>query len=548
MKKITTAALFLMLTGTAFAQEGRVGINTTDPKTTFDVNGKIDGSGNLLTTDITGMQAPRLTRAELTAKGDVLYGADQKGALVYITDVTAGDALTQRINITAAGYYYFDGAVWQKMASASEADITNDAWVNDAPNTMVKLGTLSDGTTARPAGREFVILDTGNVGIGTTAPNSNAILDLSATNKAILLPRLANKANISSPVDGMVIYDTGKHCYRGYANGAWVNITTCPATVTVASPTYQGTSVISTTGIGYNGENVPTASTITVQVTTDEPTAYNLSATHPGTGLVYSATGNFAAAGTYPVVLQNNGAAIPWDTFGVLTMPLTGASNSINLVPRIDVKSIPASATAVVDVTYGSQTWMDRNLGARRVATAINDVLSYGNHYQWGRPADGHEISVWNGDTPTSGRGFANATALEALSASTTPGHPNFILTNAGNYDWLATQADPDRWATANQGPCPAGYHVPTNTEWDTADTFGAWNKNTDTYNSALKLPSAGYRDRINGLLSIQGTGGYYWSSTVSGTAVRNLYFLSTAAYTSGYYRAYGFSVRCLKD
>ncbi len=547
MKKITTAALFLMLTGTAFAQEGRVGINTTDPKTTFDVNGKIDGSGNLLTTDITGMQAPRLTRAELTAKGDVLYGADQKGALVYITDVTAGDALTQRINITAAGYYYFDGAVWQKMASASEADITNDAWVNDAPNKMVKLGTLSDGTSARPAGREFVILDTGNVGIGTTAPNSNAILDLSATNKAILLPRLANKANISSPVDGMVIYDTGKHCYRGYANGAWVNITTCPATVTVASPTYQGTSVISTTGIGYNGENVPTASTITVQVTTDQPTAYNLSATHPGTGLVYSATGNFAAAGTYPVVLQNNGAAIPGDTFGILTMPLTGASNSINLVPRIDIKSIPASATAVVDVTYGTQMWMDRNLGARRVATAINDVLSYGNHYQWGRPADGHEISVWNGATPTSGRGFADATALEALATSDTPGHPNFILTNVTPFDWRSDNNN-NRWATANQGPCPVGYHVPTDAQWATAGSFGAWNNNTDTYNSALKLPSAGYRYRLNGLLDVQGSVGFYWSSTVSGTNARYLTFLSAAAHTGSYWRAFGFSVRCLKD
>ena len=546
MKKITTAALFLMLTGTAFAQEGRVGINTTDPKTTFDVNGN-----NLLTTDITGMQAPRLTRAELTAKGNVLYGADQKGALVYITDVTAGDALTQRINITAAGYYYFDGAVWQKMASASEADITNDAWVNDAPNTMVKLGTLSDGTTARPAGREFVILDTGNVGIGTTAPNSNAILDLSATNKAILLPRLANKANISSPVDGMVIYDTGKHCYRGYANGAWVNITTCPATVTVASPTYQGTSVISTTGIGYNGENVPTASTITVQVTTDEPTAYNLSATHPGTGLVYSATGNFAAAGTYPVVLQNNGAAIPWGTFGVLTMPLTGASNSINLVPRIDIKSIPTTHTdwTYNDVTYGTQTWMDRNLGARRVATAINDVLSYGNHYQWGRPADGHEISVWNGATPTSGRGFYDATALEALATSDAPGHPNFILTNVTPYDWRSDNNN-NRWATANQGPCPVGYHVPTDAQWATADSFGAWNNNTDTYNSALKLPSAGYRDRFNGLLDLQGTYGFYWSSSVSGTTdARYLDFDSTAALTnSSYNRAYGFTVRCLKD
>ena len=558
MKKITTAALFLMLTGTAFGQDGRVGINTTDPKTTFDVNGKKDGSGKLLTTDMTGLQAPRLTRAELTAKGDVLYGADQKGALVYITDVTAGDALTQRINITAAGYYYFDGAVWQKMASASEADITNDAWVNDAPNTMVKLGTLSDGTTARPAGREFVILDTGNVGIGTTAPNSNAILDLSATNKAILLPRLAKKADISSPVDGMVIYDTGKHCYRGYANGAWVDITTCPATVTVASPTYQGTSVISTTGIGYNGENVPTASTITVQVTTDEPTAYNLSATHPDTGLVYSATGNFAAAGTYSVVLQNNGVAIPWETFGVLTMPLTGASNSINLVPRIDVKSIPASATAVVEVTYGTQTWMDRNLGARRVATAINDVLSYGNHYQWGRPADGHEISVWNGATPTSGRGFADATALEALAMSDAPGHPNFILTNVTPFDWRSDNNN-NRWATANQGPCPAGYHVPTDAQWATADAFdggaatngGAtvgWDNNTETYESALKLPSAGNRHRINGLLSNQGTYGGCWSSTVSGTNARSLSFGSAAANTSYSARASGFTVRCLKN
>ena len=171
MKKLTTAALFLMLTGTAFAQEGRVGINTETPKTTFDVNGKKDGSGNLLTTDVTGMQAPRLTRAELTAKGDVLYGADQKGALVYITDVTAGDALTQRINITAAGYYYFDGTVWQKMSGSGSAggDPTTDAWVDDATNTMVKLGTTSTGA-ARTAGTEFVALDNGNVGIGTNNP------------------------------------------------------------------------------------------------------------------------------------------------------------------------------------------------------------------------------------------------------------------------------------------------------------------------------------------------------------------------------------------
>ena len=365
------------------------------------------------------------------------------------------------------------------------------------------------------------------------------------------MPRVANATAVTTPVNGMQIYDIAEKCFKGYADGAWVDITLCtpvPAIFTVASPTYQGTSVIDATGIGYNGEAVPAASTITVQATTTVPGAYTLTATDATTGLVYSASGTFAAAGTFPVVLTPNNVVMPALSSGVITMALTGASNSINLLPRIDIKSIPASATAVVDVTYGTQTWMDRNLGARRVATALNDVLSYGNHYQWGRPADGHEITVWNGATPTSGRGFADATALEALSATTTPGHPNFILTNAGTYDWLATQADPDRWATANQGPCPAGYHVPTNNEWNTADTFGAWNNNTDTFNSSLKLPSAGDRYRIDGLLYSQGTLGYYWSSTVDGTYARLLSFDSTSASAGVSNRAGGFTVRCLKD
>ena len=552
MKKITTAALFLMLTGTAFAQEGRVGINTTDPKTTFDVNGKKDGSGKLLTTDMTGLQAPRLTREELTAKGNTLYGADQKGALVYITDISGGDATSQRINISAVGYYYFDGEKWKAVASgAGVADTTNDAWINDTANTMVKLGTKSDGT-ARTVGTEFVALDNGNVGIGTTAPNSNAILDLSATNKAILLPRLANKANISSPVNGMVIYAVDEKCFKGYADGTWKDITTCtpvPAGWSLTSvASYNGVSVINSTGIGYNGETVPAASTITVNVNVTGLGAYNVSATDATTGLTYSASGTFTTTGAQTIVLSNNSPSIAWDKYGVINMTLSGnATNTLAIAPRIDVKSIPASATAAVDVTFGTQTWMDRNLGARRVASAINDVLSYGNHYQWGRPADGHEISVWDGATPTSGRGFYDATLSEALATSDTPGHPNFILTNVTPYDWRSDNNN-NRWATANQGPCPAGYHVPTDAQWATADSFGAWANNTDTYNSALKLPSAGRRNRVSGLLGNQGSSGYYWSSAVSGTDARYLFFISTAASTNYNTRAYGFTVRCLKD
>ena len=59
------------------------------------------------------------------------------------------------------------------------------------------------------------------VGIGTASPNSNSILDLTASDKALLIPRVANTNAIASPVNGMLIYDISENCFKGYANGSW---------------------------------------------------------------------------------------------------------------------------------------------------------------------------------------------------------------------------------------------------------------------------------------------------------------------------------------
>ena len=277
-----------------------------------------------------------------------------------------------------------------------------------------------------------------------------------------------------------------------------------PATYSLTSiASYNGTSVINTTGIGYNGEAVPAASTITVNVNVTGIGSYNVSATDATTGLEYSATGLFTGTGVQTIELANNNVVIPEFTSGVIAMTLSGdATNTLALEPRIDIKSIPASATTIVDVTYGTQTWMDRNLGARRVATAVDDVFSYGNHYQWGRPADGHEISVWNGTTRTAGRGLNNTTAT--LATTDAPAHGDFITNNTSPFDWRSDN-NINRWATVIQGPCPTGYHVPTNAEWDIADAYDngvatnggvttGWDNATETFDSDLKLSSAGYR------------------------------------------------------
>ena len=72
------------------------------------------------------------------------------------------------------------------------------------------------------------------VGIGTTSPHSSSILDLTASDKAMLLPRVANTAAIPSPVNGMMIYDISSNCIKSYENGAWTScLSNAPATASV---------------------------------------------------------------------------------------------------------------------------------------------------------------------------------------------------------------------------------------------------------------------------------------------------------------------------
>jgi len=73
------------------------------------------------------------------------------------------------------------------------------------------------------------------VGIGTTSPNANSILDLTATDKALLLPRVASTAAVLAPVNGMVIYDLSSNCVKLYQNLAWSDCLGAPASPTVVN-------------------------------------------------------------------------------------------------------------------------------------------------------------------------------------------------------------------------------------------------------------------------------------------------------------------------
>ena len=191
---------------------------------------------------------------------------------------------------------------------------------------------------------------------------------------------------------------------------------------------------------------------------------------------------------------------------------------------------------------YTGRTWLDRNLGADRVCTSIDDAQCYGDYYQWGRVADGHqELNSSTTSTPT----------IDTYNAGS-----SFITVLLSPFDWASivdasgiTRASD--WSVVDGGSvCPSGFRVPTLTELEAELTKGnhAISNNSDAFNSFLKLPSAGYRSGSSGALTNDGVYGVIWSSSLNGSSSGYIYFGDIDASSDYIGRSHGHSVRCIKS
>ena len=188
------------------------------------------------------------------------------------------------------------------------------------------------------------------------------------------------------------------------------------------------------------------------------------------------------------------------------------------------------------DVTSTSgRIWLDRNLGATRVATSRTDAKAFGFLYQWGRNSDGHQSQL---SSHTLGPVASGSEGSIYIYNSTSP------------KDWLSTKDD-TRWNGTTKGthdPCPSGYRVPTEAEWITEISEYSISNYDDAFDSFLKLPSAGFRSNTNRVIMLTGERAYYWTSSVSSDKGRIFYANPTLSNFYSDARAAGYSVRCIKQ
>ena len=607
MRKILTL-LFMVAAWLSFAQTGNVGVNTTTPDAVLEVYSTTKGVlvPRLTTAQRDAMVSP-LNPANKVQEGTIIYNLDQHCLQYNVAPtgttpnwvgygcdgvvVTPGSITT----LNCAGATTTGTLTSGTAASgvSSSVPYTGGNGGSYAAQTVTSTGvtgltaTLAAGNFATGAGNLTYTI-TGNPSAGGTASFAINIGGQSCTLTRTVASPITIPATITLAQNRTYIvasvYDQDYLPYTAPSGPATINTQAANGSNEAVTVNVQGT--ITTAGVNIKipvtatGSNTLPAysTTITIPASmTEDGTSRDLTlswAAQAYTSGTTSINATIAAVGgTLNAKKLDINAGIGNDALGVLmgqfTYPYNNAGNTTTYSVR-DIAGIPDKMFGLPDNSTNSTThmmlylptvaedgkiWLNNNLGAHyaninhasfnpaQQATGATDHLAYGSLFQWGRKADGHELIT-----------YTNGTTGTAVNGTTTtknndPSNALFIVEPNSPYDWRSSQSD-TLWATeaSANNPCPVGFRVPTVTEQNTLVSAASITNSLTAASSTLKFTVPGFRNASDGTLYNVGSYGYYWSSTVSGTTASYRYFYSDDSSTLNSNRAYGFTVRCLKD
>lgn len=202
------------------------------------------------------------------------------------------------------------------------------------------------------------------------AANASAMLDVKATDKGVLIPRMASTASVTAPVTGLLIYQTGGTPGFYYYNGtAWVLIQNSGnANVTLQGNTFNGASQL----VQLNGSSqLPSISGVNVTALN----AANLaSGTIPLARLGVSGTTNsttFLRGDNTWAVPAGGGGGATLDLVATITTAQTLSPGGPAVAPSIITFNNTATSPSIPGASFNGTTYTVGQSGNYLIAVSI---------------------------------------------------------------------------------------------------------------------------------------------------------------------------------
>lgn len=223
-----------------------------------------------------------------------------------------------------------------------------------------------------------------SVGINTSTPHASSTLDITSTDKGILIPRmtLAQRNAIPLPAQGLMIYQTdntpGFYYYNNLGNWIKLSNTNDQFQLPFAGSTGLGADALKIThtsaayhGTAISGNSVNTAGGTGVEGVSDDALGVGVRATNTGNGTALYAESSADGAGEGAMIVFN-----PINGNGILSASYStgqdfAAVNAINLSGGFAILAQTNSISGTNSAIHGFNTGT-AGFGIKGVSNAVN--------------------------------------------------------------------------------------------------------------------------------------------------------------------------------
>lgn len=343
-----------------------------------------------------------------------------------------------------------------------------------------------------------------------TSAHSSAILELKSDNKGFLPPRLtsAQITALSSPADGLIVYNVTTQCINYFDGTDWLSLCGDP-TVPCVLPAQPG---------AISGELVPQPSTTEIYSIVAVAGATNYTWTVPsgwtivsgqGTTAITVTTGNVGDDGLITVSADNScGSSTPREiTVSIATCTLPAQPGSIAGTLFVSASSSEtysiSPVAGAISYTWSVPTGWTINSGQGTTSITVTtgtagqngSVTVVAENACGSSPSRSVAVTIISSTCPSSFVDARDGQTYEAVEIGNqcwmkenlnwdghTTGNSYCLNNDPANcatlgrlYDWPGAMNGASESASnpsGVQGSCPAGWHIPSDAEWQELELF----------------------------------------------------------------------------